>query len=114
MGTRNVVSFSMREIILRMVTNKTFFHPGNLLFDPNNPCADISDDRCYGDVNTGTLFKKVKMHECTLPNHIPMHFCHFIDELSVDKYGKLTVEAVLTCCLWFNRKARNRSSSWCT
>ena len=33
-------------------------------------------------------------------------------QLLVDKYGKLTVEAVLTCCLWFNRKTRNRSLSW--
>ena len=41
-----------------------------------------------------------------------MPFCHFIDGLSVDKYGKLTVEAVLTCCLWFNRKTRNRASAW--
>ena len=41
-----------------------------------------------------------------------MPFCHFIDGLSIDKYGKLTVEAVLTCCLWFNRKTRNRASSW--
>ena len=41
-----------------------------------------------------------------------MPFCHFIDGLSVDKYGKLSVEAVMSCCLWFNRKARNRSSTW--
>ena len=45
-------------------------------------------------------------------NHLLMPFCHFIDGLNVDKYGKLTVEAVMTCCLWFNRKARNRSSTW--
>ena len=30
----------------------------------------------------------------------------------MDKYGNINVEAVLTCCLWFNRKARNRSSTW--
>ena len=41
-----------------------------------------------------------------------MPFCHFIDGLKIDKYGKLSVEAVLTCCLWFNRRARNRSSTW--
>ena len=52
------------------------------------------------------------MHKCTLPNHILIPFCPFIDGLSVDKYGKLTVEAVLTFCLRFNRKARNRLSSW--
>ena len=108
----NVVSFSMKEMILRMVTNKTLFHPGNLLLDPQNPCGDQPDDLYYGDVNTGTWFKNAKINECSLPNHILMPFCHFIDGLSVDKYGKLTVEAVLTCCLWFNRKARNRSSSW--
>ena len=54
----------------------------------------------------------MQKNECSLKNHILMPFCHFIDGLSVDKYGKLSVEAVLTCCLWFNRKARNRSSSW--
>ena len=42
--TSNVVSFSMREMILKMVTNKTLFHPGNLLLGPKNPCADIPDD----------------------------------------------------------------------
>ena len=41
-----------------------------------------------------------------------MPFCHFIDGLTVDKYGKLSVEAVLSCCLWFNHKARNRSFTW--
>ena len=110
--TSNVVSFSMREMILKMVTNKSLFHPGNLLLDPKNPCGDQPDDGSYGDVNTGTWYKAAKKHECTLPNQILMPFCHFIDGLSVDKYGKLTVEAVLTCCLWYNRKARNRSSSW--
>ena len=39
-----------------------------------------------------------------------MIFYHFIDGLSVDKYDKLTVEAVLTCYLCFNRKDRNRAS----
>ena len=110
--TSNVVIFSMKEMILRMVTNKSLFHSDNLLLNPTNPCADIPNDGYYGDVNSGTWFSDAKLRECSLPNHILMPFCHFIDGLSVDKYGKLTVEAVLTCCLWFNRKARNRSSSW--
>ena len=102
----------MREMILKMVTNKTMFHPGNLLLDPKNPCCDIPDDGYYGEVNTGTWYQNAKKHECTLPNQILMPFCHFIDGLSVDKYGKLSVEAVMTCCLWYKRNARNRSSSW--
>ena len=110
--TSNVVIFSMKEMILQIVTNKSIFHPGNLLLDPTNPCADPQDDGYYGTVNSGTWLTDAKSKECSLPNHIIMPFCHFMDRLSVDKYGKLTVEAVLTCCLWFNRKARNRSSSW--
>ena len=33
-----------------------------------------------------------------------MPFYHFIDDLSVDKYGKLFVKVVLSCYIWFNRK----------
>ena len=98
--TSNVVVFSIKEMILKMVTNKSLFHPDNLLLDPTNPCGDVLDDGYYGDVNTGTWFAEAKARECTLPNHILMPFCHFIDGLSVDKYGKLSVEAVLSCCLW--------------
>ena len=102
----------MKEMILRMITNKLLFHLDNLLLNPTNPCGDIPDDGLYGDVNSGTWFAQAKLRECLLPNHILMPFCHFIDGLSVDKYGKLFIEAVLSCCLWYNRKARNRSSSW--
>ena len=42
-----------------------------------------------------------------------MPFCHFIDGLLVEKCGELIVEAVLTLCLWFNRKTKNRASAWC-
>ena len=108
----SVVTFSMKEMILRMVTNTSLFHPGNLLLNPDDPCGDPPTSLYYDEVNSGTWFKDAKRNECKQPNHILMPFCHFIDGLSVDKYGKLTVEAVLTCCLWFNRKARNRSSTW--
>ena len=46
----------MKEMILRMVTNKSIFHPGNFLLDPTNLCADPPDDGYYGDVNSGTWF----------------------------------------------------------
>ena len=108
----NVVTFSFKEMILRIVTNKSLFHAENLLIDPKNPCSPPIETEYYGDVNTGTWWKDAIKNECKKPNHILMPFCHFIDGLKIDKYGKLTVEAVLTCCLWFNRKARNRASTW--
>ena len=110
--TTSVVTFSMREKILQMVCNPTTFHSGNLLLNPLDPCGAPIDTGYYGEVNTGTWHRDAMAKECTAPNHILMPFCHFIDGLKVDKYGKLTVEAVLTCCLWFNRKARNRAANW--
>ncbi len=90
-----VVTFDFKEMILNMVSNKSLFHPNNLLLDPNNPCSSPPESQFYGDVNTEAWHVSAKQKECTLPNHILVPFCHFIDGLSVDKYGKLTVEAVL-------------------
>ena len=56
----NVVTFSFREIILRMVTNKNIFHPENLLLDPKNPFASPQEDGYYGEVNTGTWFQEAR------------------------------------------------------
>ena len=108
----NVVTFSFKEMILNIVTNRSLFCSDNLLLNPNDPCETPPATDYYGEVNTGTWWKQAIQNECKQPNHILMPFCHFIDGLKIDKYGKLSVEAVLTCCLWFNRKARNRSSTW--
>jgi len=110
--TINVVAFSFKEMILRMVLNKILITPSNLLLDPVNPCSGPPESEYVGEVNTGTWMKEAIARECSLDNHILMPCCHLIDGLNVDKYSKLTVEAVLTCCLWFNRKARNSPSTW--
>ena len=44
--------------------------------------------------------------------HIILPLILFIDGLKIDKYGRISLEAVLCCCGWFNRNARNRESSW--
>lgn len=90
---------------LRMGLNENLFTSQNLDLDPDNPCSDPINSIYVDDVNTGTLIKDEKARECSLPNHIIMPFCQFIDGLNIDKYEKLTVEAVLICCLfWFNKK----------
>ena len=107
-----VVNFSLKDAIIRMVSNKSIFCPKNLLLDPLNPCGPPPISDHYNEVNSGTWHDDARKHECSESNHILMPFCCFIDGLKVDKFGKLTVEAVLSCCLWFNRAARNRTSSW--
>ena len=50
----NVVTFSMKEMILRMVMNKSLFSPQNLLLDPDNPCSLPNDSLYVGEVNSDT------------------------------------------------------------
>ena len=52
------------------------------------------------------------VNECNDHKHILMPVCHLIDRLSMDKYGNINVEAIITYYLWFSRKTRNRSSTW--
>ena len=73
-----------------------------MLINLDNPFSDLPESVYYGDINTGTWFKEVKLHECSLPNHLSISFCS-IDGLNVDKYDKLNVETVLVCCLYLNR-----------
>ena len=40
-------------MILKMITNKSLFHPDNLLLDPEDPFSDPIDDGYYSDVNSG-------------------------------------------------------------
>ena len=105
------LTFSLKEMVLRIVTNKSIFNRDNILLIPVNPYLIHQ--------NISTMEMSIQEHGSRILNvmiqHYPITFwCHFailLMVLSVDKYGKLTVEAVLTCCLWFNRKARNRSST---
>jgi hypothetical protein len=107
-----VVTFSLKDAILRMVTNKVLFKPEHLLLNVDNPCMPPTDNEYISDVNSGSWFQEAWRNECHAPNHILMPFAHFIDGLNCDKFGKLTVEAVLTTCLWFKQKVRNRSEAW--
>ena len=99
-------------MIPNMVSINSLFHPINILFDPDNPCYSPPESLYYRAVNTGSWYLSTEQKGCTLTNHIIMLFCHFIDGISVDAYGNLTVEAVITCGLWFNRKIQNGASAW--
>ena len=48
------VTFSMEEMILRMVTNNSLFNAHNVLLYPDNPLSDPLESIYYGEVNTGT------------------------------------------------------------
>ena len=53
----NIANFSIKDMILRMVTNKSLFNPGNLLLDPDNPLSPPNDTLYFGEVNIGSWYK---------------------------------------------------------
>ena len=94
-------------MILHIVTIQSIFNTDIFLLGPDYLCSNLLESGCYGEVNTGTWFKETKSNGCSLANHLLILICDVIDGLIFDKYGKITVESVLTCCLLFNRKTRN-------
>ena len=47
----NVVTFSLTEMILRMVTKRSLFTPEYFLLSPDNPCGDPIESEYFSDVN---------------------------------------------------------------
>ena len=70
----NIITFSFKEMILNIVTNRSLFCSDNLLLDPDNPCAPPPETNYYGEVNTGTWYKQAIQNECKKTNHILMPF----------------------------------------
>ena len=58
--TTNVVTFSFKEMILRMVLNKSLFTPSNLLLDHVNPWSGPPESEDVGVVNTRTWIHRIK------------------------------------------------------
>ncbi len=120
--TTSVVTFSMRELILKTINNNSLFTKDNILLDVNDPQAPPPERDCYSDVNSGSWhLSALRNEECGIDKEtgqrinnqkLLMPWTFFIDGLKTDKLGKITVEAVLACCLWFNKRTRNRSSAW--
>ena len=56
----SVVTFSIKAIILRMVTYKSFSHQTNLLQNPQDPFTDPHESVYYGEADSGSWFKETK------------------------------------------------------
>ena len=115
--TTTLTTHHFEDYILEMISPENpLFCEDNLLINPENPKEFIvseSDAEYFGDVHTGQWMKRAQAHVNALGSkHVLMPFCLFIDEITIDKYGKLKIEACLCCCLWFKRECRKKASFW--
>lgn len=110
--TTSVVTFSAKDLILKVINDKSLFRAENILLNVNDPCSLPQLSNTISEANTGSWHKEAVEKECTNPKDVLMPWTFFIDGLKVDKFGKLTVEAVIGSCLWYKKSVRNRSSAW--
>ena len=110
----SIVKFNFQEMAIRMVTNTNLFKQENLVLNPDNIFGPPLTSDYLGDIHDGLWWiEAMRNFGCNGDNKkLLMPFIFFIDGLKLDKYGKLTAEAVLACCAWFNREARNRGGTW--
>ena len=109
----SMTTMSFQNAFADMITSPNFI-PKNLNIDPSNPNKQkrTADSLYYGEPNSGTWSddRRRELGEASKKIYVP--FTCFVDGLKVDKFGKLSIEAVLACCLWYNRKERNREENW--
>ena len=91
----NMTTFSLKNIILQMISDKSFFKSENLIIDPAHPTTVPSNKCDYSEPNTGTWYKNAANSLCSTPKHFIMNFACFIDKIKMDKFGTMGVEPVM-------------------
>ena len=114
-----ITTFSLRDFLTKTISNTLLFKKEHLLINPLDPCTLISNHDYYSDINTGDHYinswKHIQSNHFTKNNDnnvLPCPLIYFIDGLTIDKFGKKSLEAVLCCFGLFKREIRNRESSW--
>ena len=110
----DVVTCSIKEQIVSLLTNYKLMKPDNLLLNPHNPFAEPNNTN-LGEIDTGWWWRETKAEICRNgTNHILLPLVFFIDGSNIDKNGRLQVEPVTFTLGIFKRKLRNVAEAWRT
>lgn len=110
--------FPLKGILYSLFANSFLMNSSNSwLFDKyyRNPTLisrETGDARFYGDIHTGTWFLKAYQKICTSNNDVLVPLMLFIDETTIDKNGRQSLDAVLMTIGLFRRKVRNKPEAW--
>jgi hypothetical protein len=111
--------FPLEQMIKDMLSNSTLMEKENLLFPnyriPTEECTVSDEPVPYGEVNSGTWWKKAVRHECKGPRDVLWPLILFIDAMKVDNLsGKLKLEPITFTFSRFKRYVRNQDNAWRT
>ena len=97
MGDRSypVVRHLCRAMIDSLLYS-SLFQEDNLLFvDPSNPlAAPLPESEMIGDIVTGKAYARAHRRLCTNPNDLLCPLIFYLDKLSIDRHGHLSLEGL--------------------
>ena len=114
----SINTFQIEAIIYSLFSIPEFMNNNNsLLYNKfyRNPMLldELPDnERKFGDLHTGTAFRKAYQKLCSTPKDILIPIILFIDGTIVDAYGRLSLEGVLMTLGCFNAISRNKPNRW--
>jgi hypothetical protein len=106
------------SLVASLLSDKILTQQSNLLIDDplyhdrhyNNNV--VNDNIPYGDIHTGYWFQGTKHQLCREDNDLLCPVMFFIDGVSIDSAGRLSLEPVSFTLGIYNRRVRNLSSAW--
>ena len=114
----SINTFQIEAILYSLFSIPEFMNNNNsLLYNKfyRNPMLldEVADNkRKFGDLHTGTAFRKAYQKLCTTPKDILIPIILFIDGTIIDAYGRLSLEGVLMTLGCFNAMSRNKPNRW--
>ena len=113
-----VTYFPIEQMIKDLLCNSTLMRAENLLIsDVNNPLNDTDNNASmsFGDVDSGSWWKKARENECKEARDMLWPLIMFIDGMKVDNLsGKLKLEPISFTFSRFRRWVRNQDNAWRT
>ena len=115
--TVNVTSFDVDALIYDMLSDKDLMQTTNLVFEDGNISNPFytKKSEIYSDFHTSEFYlETMKQKEINQETDLLVPIQLYMDETTLDDYGKLSLHPLVMTLLIFNRQTRNLSMSWRT
>ena len=109
-----VVKHNAYAMIQSLLTDTNLNQDCNYLFaNPDDPLGDLPTvPTTYGDIDSGSAYRDGFKNTKQNANDLPCPLIIYMDKLTVDRHGHLSLEPVYFSLGIYNRSTRNHFSAW--
>ena len=108
-----VTKFDVRSAIVSLLIDPIVMNKKNLLINDSTYTSPKNNDHdSYGDIHTGYWFRNAHSFLCKKDDDLLCPLIFFIDGVSLDSFGRQSLEPVTFTLGIFKRKARNSNIFW--